>query len=260
MTLSRRTVLFRGLGASLAAYPLVGCTAASPVPEGATRIHVMGVIHSGHRTSQSFSLAVLDRAIRRAAPDVILTEIPPDRVSRAITSFAETGEVQEPRTKVFPEYTDVVFPLSRELDYRIEGTAGWTKDIADNRRAALERIEADPARQAQWQAHREAQRAYTRQIAGRGDDPHFIHTDEFDRLVEESRTPYQRYFDEDLGPGGWTQINRAHTDLINQSLDSISGKGLTALIMFGTAHKYMIRRSLANRGDIVLQDTAALFG
>ena len=202
---------------------------------------------------------MLAAAIRKADPDVILTEIPPDRIERALSSFAETGEIDEPRTRVFPEYTDVIFPLSREMGFRILGTAGWTREIADNRRAALDLIRNNPARADQWAEHQAARRVYSRSVGRRGDDPHFIHSDAFDRLVEEAYGPYQRNFDADLGPGGWTQINRAHTGLIGAALDTMSGQGLRAMVTFGTAHKYLIRRSIEGRDDVALLDTRRLF-
>lgn len=254
MKATRRTFLAGGLALGSAALPLVGCQ--NP---GRTRVYVMGVIHRNHLRSETYSLAVLEAAIRMAAPDVILTEIPPDRIDQATSSFASTGAVDEPRTQVFPEYTEVVFPLSKELPFRMFGCSGWTRQIAANRRAALERIENDPARADQWAEHLEARREYSRSVAGRGDDPRFIHTREFDQLVEKSREPYQRYFDADLGPGGWSQINRAHNDHIAAALDVISGKGLTALIMFGSAHKYMIKRRLNARSDVVQLNTRDLF-
>ena len=131
--------------------------------------------------------------------------------------------------------------------------------MADNRRVALRQIEGDPARAEQWAEHLAAQQGYRRAVNGRGDDPLFIHTDEFDRIVETSRRPYQDHFDADLGPGGWTQINRAHTDLINAALDTISGQGKTALVTFGSAHKYKILRSVEGREDVELLDTRDLF-
>lgn len=219
----------------------------------------MGTIHSNHRSSDAYSLGVLRGAIRSAAPDVILTEIPPDRIEQAKRSFAEQGRVEEPRTCAFPEYTDVVFPLLREMDFRLLGAAGWRQELADNRRMVLERIASDLARADQWAEYQAAQRDYARDLAGRGDDPRFIHTDQFDRLVERAYRPFQQYFDSDLGPAGWTQINRAHTDLIHAALDTISGRNLRVLITFGTAHKYMILRSIARRDDIELLDTRALF-
>ncbi len=257
-TLTRRSALTGSIGLA-AAIPLTACSAHDGASSVTTQVHVMGVIHSGHRTSERYSLPILEAAIRKAAPDVILTEIPPERVDQAITSFRETGKVDEPRTQVFPEYTDVVFPLSQEMGFRILGTAGWTQKIADDRRAALERIESDPSRAIEWEVHQAALSHYSREIAGRGDDPRFIHTQEFDQLVEKSRTPYQRFFDEDLGPGGWTQINLAHTNLINRALDMISGQGLTALITFGSAHKYKILQSLEPRDDVEILDTRELF-
>ncbi|MEM7779849.1 MAG: hypothetical protein AAF697_05595 [Pseudomonadota bacterium] len=254
MKASRRTLLAGSLAMGLAAHPLMGCDRSSK-----TRVHTMGVIHSNHRRSETYSLAVLEAAIRKASPDVILTEIPPDRIDRAITTFAALGVVDEPRTQVFPEYTEVVFPLSNQFPFRLYGCAGWTREIADNRRAALERIQSDPSRADQWAEHLVARREYSRAIAGRGDDPLFIHTDEFDQIVEKSREPYQVHFDGDLGSGGWTQINRAHNDLINAALDEVNGQGLTALIMFGSAHKYMIKRRLDIRSDIVQLNTRDLF-
>lgn len=259
MPFNRRSFLGTGLITALAAPSVLGCSAIADPTSAKTKLYVMGVIHSGHRTSKTYPLGILEAAIRKAAPDVIITEIPPERVDQAVTSFAQTGQIDEPRTQVFPEYTDVVFPLSREIPFKIAGSAGWTRAIARTRAAAIRRIENDPARAKEWAEHRAAIRAYSQALAGRGDDPRFVHTHEFDALVKASRQPYERYFDGDLGKGGWTQINRAHTNLINAELDQISGQGLTALITFGTAHKYKILESLEGRRDIELLDTRALF-
>lgn len=265
MKTTRRSALFGGItaaaGASVAGRGLTGCAPSPEVEAGQkTRVTVLGMIHGRHRESARYSLDVLREAVRSANPDVILTEIPPDRIDRARSSFAETGEVDEPRTRVFPEYTDVVFPLSRELDFRMVGTAGWTRELAAERSAALEAIENDPARASQWAEHRAARHQYSRDIDGRADDPQFIHTPEYDVLVQRAQTPYQIYFDPDLGPGGWTRINAAHARLINEALDTISGQRLNVLIMFGAWHKHMIERSFLERSDIALQDARALFG
>lgn len=261
MSFNRRSFIGASLVAVMAAPWLANCAQGAEPDSGPpkTKVYVMGVIHSNHRKSEDFSLLVLEQAIRKSAPDVILTEIPPDRIEQALISFAATGEVDEPRTQVFPEYTDVVFPLSKELGFRILGTAGWSPEIARDRARTLRLIQADPARASEWAEHRAAVRAFSRELAGRGEDPLFVHTPEFDALAKASRAPYERYFDKDLGPGGWTQINRAHTDLINQELDQISGQGLTALITFGTLHKYKILESLRARDDIEMLDTRGLF-
>ncbi len=260
MTLTRRSAVLGSLATVISSsLPLSACAPGPTKPSGTTRLHVLGAIHSRHRASTKYSLDVLREAVRRAKPDVIITEIPPDRLAAAKAGFAETGAVTEPRTRVFPEYTDVIFPLSRAMDFEILAGAGWTQAIADDRREALKQIENDPARAQQWDEHLAARRRYSVELAGRGDDPQFIHTDEYDAIVERAQTPYQRYFDADLGPGGWTEINRAHNDLINLALDSITGKGLRALVTFGSWHKYMIARSMAARRDIELLDTRALF-
>lgn len=251
---SRRSILAGALAA-----PLAACMG-DERRSGPTRLYVLGTIHSNHTRSKAYSLDVLAEAFRRAEPDLLLAEIPPDRIAEAYRSFRYDGQVTEPRTAVFPEYVDVAFPLTKELGFEIVGTAGWTQAIADERQAALARIERDPARARQWAEHLTAQAEFVRATKGRADDPRFIHSEEYDRLVERAQTPYQRNFDADLGAGGWTRINAAHNALIDAALDRIGGQGLTAMITFGAWHKYMIRRNLARRKDIELLDSRALFG
>lgn len=224
-----------------------------------TNVYVLGTIHGEHRESALYSLDIFAEALRRAAPDRLLAEIPPYSIAEAYRTFEATGRVTESRTRVFPEYADVAFPLLREMDFEIVGTAGWTRKIADDRSAALNRIANDPARAGQWAEHLAARRALAEATRAQGDDPAFIHTPEYDALVELGQTPYQLYFDDDLGRGGWTQINAAHNTLINMALDNMSGSGGTAVITYGGWHKYMILRSLALRTDIVLRDPRELF-
>lgn len=267
MSFSRRDTVFGGLAAAASGLILPACHSAPaersdtapPPSDGRTAVYVLGTLHSQHKQSARYSLEILRQALRRAQPGRLLAEIPPDRIAEAYRSFEETGEVTEPRTRVFPEYTDVAFPLTREMDFRIIGTAGWTPALARDRAQALERIANDPARQHQWRAHQAAQREFANALRGRGDDPLFIHTPEYDALIERAQTPYQRHFDADLGAGSWTQINAAHNALINGALDEMQGAGGVAVVTFGTAHKYLILRSLAQRKDIELRDPLALF-
>ncbi|MEM7700740.1 MAG: hypothetical protein AAF251_02270 [Pseudomonadota bacterium] len=260
---ARRHVLKGGIVAMAAAPALAACgepSAKGPgTPPSLTRLHVLGTIHSRHRTSERYSLNVLESAIRRARPDVILTEIPPLRVAKAFESFKAAGVVDEPRTNVFPEYTDVIIPLAGTQNWRVLGTAAWTPAIARQRSEALKAIQNDPSLATQWAEHRAAIREFTRKVRGKSDDPLFIHTREFDRLVAKSREPYARFFDADLGAGGWTQINAAHNALIDGALNSLSSQGLSVLVTFGTAHKYKIIENLMARHDVTIENSQALF-
>lgn len=261
--ITRRSALKGGLAFAASAPALAACAEPASkgpgTPPGLTQVHVMGTIHGRHRASDAYSLEILKTAILRARPDVILTEIPPSRVAKAFETFEKTGKVDEPRTNVFPEYTDVIIPLAGPQSWRVLGAAAWTPSIGRERSQALKAIENDPARASQWAEHRAASREFVQKMRGRSDDPNFIHTPEFDRLVANSREPYARYFDADLGAGGWTQINDAHNALIKEALNSISGQGFRVLVTFGTAHKYKILESLADRGDVSVRDTRALF-
>ena len=110
------------------------------------KVIMMGMIHRGHVDSERYGLNVVEQLIRNIDPDYVLTEIPPDRLADAVHGFAQTGEVIEPRVKVFPEYRDVLFPLTKEMDFKIIPTAAWSRRMADYRREALSRIQDDVSR------------------------------------------------------------------------------------------------------------------
>jgi hypothetical protein len=232
---------------------------AQSAPDKKNRVIVLGTIHGDHKTSKRYSLAVLRRVLIAVKPDQIITEIPPERVALAFAGFRKTGRVTESRVSDFPEYVDVVFPLTTSQKFTVVGAAGWTQALADERSAALKRIAADPARRTQWNIYQQANARSEKEIGDRADDPLFIHTTEYDALVERAQTPYQQFFDADLGPGAWTPINQAHYRLIANELDRVKGRGLTIVITFSSWHKYWILRELAKRDDIDIVDPKPYF-
>lgn len=236
----------------------------APAPE-LNRLVVLGMIHSGHLENELYSTEVLRDVLREIEPDVVLTEIPPDRLAAAAEEYARSGEITEPRVKRFPEYTDALFPVQRELPFTIVPCAGWTREMAEARSALLkEWRETRPADFAEMEAaSAHAELAFEGAAGFLGmtsDDPRFIHTEEYDRITKGELEPYNRLFNDDLGPGGWTNINRAHYDLIEAALDEISGQGLTVCLMFGAGHKYWFLEQLRERDDLELIDSMRFFG
>lgn len=217
---------------------------------------VIGTVHGTHRTGQSYSLAVLERLIRAVGPDVVMAEIPPNRLGAAQAEFAATGRIGEPRVAVFPEYTEVLFPLTRALDFEIVPVAAWSAPMNEYRNAALERLAADPEHAGAWAEYQAERRAFAAALEGRGDDPAFIHSDAYDAITRAGFDAYDRHFNEELGPGGWSTINDAHLDLIERALDAHKGEGKRFLITFGASHKYRFLERLRERDDIRLLDPA----
>lgn len=262
MKTTRRAAILGSLAAASSASALGGC---APAGEGSqsggarTRVTVIGAVHAVHRTSGRYSLETLRAAITRAAPDVLLGEVPPDRMGIARRQLAEAGAIHEERTRAFPELTDVAIPMAVTLGFDLSGVAGWSAAIAAERAAVLARLARDPDRASQWRTHKAAQAQYSRAVAGRGDDPAFIHSPEYDVLVQQAQTPYQIFFDPDLGRGGWSAINAAHMALIDAALDRVAGQGKAVVILFGAWHKHVFERSLRLRGDIDLLNARGLF-
>ncbi len=222
-----------------------------------TEVLVLGMIHSGHRTSERYSLDVVKNLVRAIQPDDICTEIPPNRLGVALEQLHETGEVVEPRVRVFPEYVDAIFPLLSEMSFEIIATAGWTAEMNDYRRARLRQLAEDPERATQWQAHQDAMTAMNQaiqQIDG-DDNPRVIHSDRYDEIIDQGlRGPYNEHFNDDLADGGWDNINAKHYALIAGHLDRIRGQGRRVLITYGSGHKGWFLRQLRQRNDVVLVD------
>jgi hypothetical protein len=240
---------------------LTGCSSPSvdSPPEGANIVTVIGAIHGQHRSSKAYSLDILREAIVKFDPDIVMVELPSDRFAAASANYDKYGEVRESRADDFPELTGVVFPLRKQIGFEMVPVAAWTREIADDRRAAEKRLETDPARADDWSEYQAAVQDYRKALAGRSDDPDFIHSSAYDAAVKARQETYERLFGADLGAGGWREINAAHLAHITTALDKVKGQEKRILILFGAGHKYKIVEGLEAREDIFLTDAAPLF-
>lgn len=187
-------------------------------------------------------------------PDYWLTEIPKNRLARATGEFARSGAIAEPRVSRFPEYVDVLFPLSREIRFTVYGTAGWNHPMNRYRRERLEAIGKDASRTGDWRAYQAAVAESKRQLAKGGDDPRWIHTDAYDAAQRIALDVYDARSDVELGTGGWDTINKAHYANISSVLDLHRGEGARVLISYGAGHKSWMLPRLRKRDDLEVLD------
>ncbi len=243
---------------ALAAVVSIACGDAAPAPryarptDGRNEVIVVGTIHGRHRKSDAYSLGVLRHIIRELDPDYVLVEIPPASFPVARAEFDATGSISEPRVKIFPEYTDVLFPLSKDMRFEMVPCAAWSKGMADDRAAKL--AEWKQTRPDDTRLVNEGMAWISKQAAkeGIGDRPRRMHTARYDAIVEQGLAPYNRLFNDDLGAGGWGNVNAAHMALIHQALDAHRGEGKRFVITFGAWHKHWFRRDLMSRTDVVV--------
>ena len=87
-----------------------------------------------------------------------------------------------------------------------------------------------------------------------------IDTERYDAIVKRGLGPYDRLFNDDLGDGGWTNINAAHWALIEAALDEHRGEGKRFLVTFGAWHKYWFLERLREREDVVVLQLAEVWG
>lgn len=242
------------LGSCLLLFSCKEAPSKSRTNQLANEVLVLGTIHDGHLTDPIYTTAYLKGLIRQIDPDYILAEIPPDRFEKAMNGFKRDDSISEPRVMRFPEYTEVVFPLSKEMDFTIIPTAGWTKPMADERQAKLKAISVDSTRIEDWKAYQAANRKSDSlyRATGKFNDPYFIHTSTYDSIQDIALQPYNLLFNVELGLGGWENINIAHYWNIEKALEKYRYQGKRFLIIYGAGHKGWFLRQLRKRDDIVL--------
>ena len=217
---------------------------------------VLGTIHSGHLKDSVYNIDYLEKLIKVIKPDYILAEIPPDRLEAAWEGFNRDDSISEPRVKRFPEYVDVIFPLSKTLDFEIIPTAGWTRPMALERSQKLKAIKENPERIEDWSAYTAANAKSDSlyKATGKVDDPYFIHTSQYDDIQDVALQTYNKLFNVELGLGGWENINIAHYWHIEKALEKHRYEGKRFLITYGAGHKGWFLRELKKRDDIKLLD------
>ena len=141
-----------------------------------------------------------------------------------------------------------------EMGFEMVPCAAWTREMNDLRRARIAEFETASrfARESTvYRRLREAARAQHRP-SGDPDDPRYIHSEAYDTAMKAEYEVYDRYLNDWIGPGGWTNINVAHMRLVNQAIAENPGGRI--LVTFGGAHKYWFLENLRGRDDVRLLD------
>ena len=211
------------------------------------QVVVLGTIHDGHYTDKNYSIDRLRKTIEATHASIALIEIPANHFERGLKEYLDTGKITTTRLAVFPEYTDILLPMTKKGVITLIPTAGWSKPMNQFRGKALNAIRHDPRHKQEWAAHQADQEQLEQVEKEHNGDAVFINSPEYDRAVAKAQ---QHYADFDLGPGSWERINAAHIRGIERALDSIDKPGVRVLITYGALHKYKILKALSKRSDV----------
>ena len=256
-------VLAKLLAVVCTASPTVGL-ASSPIQEDSqpkTQVFVLGMIHDGHRTSELWGLDEVRATLRAIDPDLVCAEIPPANWPSTLATWKSRGVVEDSRVRVFPEYVDVLMPLTDEMHLEVIPCAGWTPEMASSRRARISLFgssEADKAMNAAYQRDEQWTQAWFAEhpAPAPDDDPFFIHSPAYDLRSKIELGPYEHHLNQVIGwPGGWTYINHEHFALVREAIEAHQGKRI--VVTFGAAHKYWFLEQLRAMPGVELMDVRA---
>ena len=154
----------------------------------------------------------------------------------------------------FPEYVDVIIPLTKEMDFTLIPTSAWTEEMANDRLTKMRAIRDDANREYEWRKYGLAKYIADsiKEASGRQYDPYWINSPAYDDASEIALRVYNELFNEELGPGGWDNINKAHYENIEKALKEYTNQGKRIVITYGAGHKGWFLRKLRERDDIKL--------
>jgi len=248
-------ILLLGLGACV--QPAGRTTPKQPdLPR--TEVFVLGMLHDRHLDSDTWGLEQVRATIEALDPDVICVEIPPDRWPAAQALWQAEQRIEDDRILQFPEYVQVLMPLSNEMGFEVEPCAAWTSWMAEDRKAKIDAFRMEEENAEAYAAYR-ADSTWTRTWAAAtapevaDDDPVYLHSPAFDLRTKSELGPYASHLTDVIGrPGGWTYINESHYTLIDTAIRKHAGKRI--LVTFGAGHKYWFLEQLRYRDDVELMD------
>jgi hypothetical protein len=142
------------------------------------------------------------------------------------------------------------------MNFEIIPTAGWIKEMADFRNQKLKEISEDDSRIDDWNEYLTGEHLSDSlsKTLGSEEDPLFVNSPKYDEAVEVWAEPYNRLFNEELGLGGWDNINKAHYTNIVKAIENSKWKEKRLLITYGAGHKGWFLRELNKRNDVKIID------
>ena len=220
------------------------------------QVIVLGTIHSGHFEHKDYSLKVLKEIVTTINPDLLLAEIPSNRFKAVMAEWKTNRIILDSRVNQFPEYSEVIIPLSDKLNFELIPVSAWTETMSVAREKELDNIYQDTNRSGDVNAYQRAVQQSNSILSAveKEYDPLWINSEEYDQAIDIQMEAFEDAFGKDLGIGGWENINKAHFALIERALNQYANQGKRILITFGAGHKGWLRSALKTRNDIEIKD------
>lgn len=88
-----------------------------------TEVILLPTMHKRHLRDKFYTLERLESVLRDIKPDIVCSEITP----LSLETF-DQGK-KDSRLSLFPEFTQVILPLRKELKYEVIPCSAWSKEV-----------------------------------------------------------------------------------------------------------------------------------
>lgn len=233
----------------------IGPSLAGQLPEAMEDIRspvsFLGTLNAGHLRG-AYALEVIEYAIRRFEPDVVLVELPPAAFERAVSeSDRFDGNVSDPSLLAsnwlvnLPELYEVVLPLRHELGYDVVPVSGWTVEAVQDQNDFYRAHPHGPMERWYVVSNAALQAAMLQNDGAF--DAFWLHGREFLALITAASRWLAYYSEEEMGQAGELRLHARHASYIDAALDEREGQRV--LVIFAITSRWYMEPFLRARDD-----------
>lgn len=212
-----------------------------------TEVVFIASLHRVHLHDEEYPMAMLERLVRAAEPEVVIAELPP--AARTRIEGALQNEESDPWLESFPELAQVVYPLSAELGFELVAASAWERQVSDDWQAYW----ADHPNGPDAQLYQNAATHFARVNEDEDNDPEWLHSPTYRRLAAWNDTALSSHAAEELGAADPITIGRKHAASVVRAI--LAHQGRRIVVLWDARKRWILEREVRALQNVVVHDT-----
>lgn len=212
-----------------------------------TEVVFVASLHRVHLHDDEYPMALLERLVRAAEPEVVVAEIPPAGLARI--EAAALSEESDPWLESFPELAQVVYPLREELGFELVAASAWERQVSDD----WARYWSEHPDGPEVELYQNAATHFARVNEDEENDPEWLHSPTYRRLSAWADTALSSYAAEELGAADPIRLGRKHAASVVRAV--LANQGRRIVVLWDARKRWILEREVRTLPNVVVHDT-----
>lgn len=212
-----------------------------------TEVVFIASLHRGHLHHEDYPMSMLEKLVRAVEPEVVIAEIPP--AGRARIEAALAAEQPDPWLESFPELSQVVYPLHRELGFELVAASAWERQVSDDWSTYWAAHPNGP----DAELYQNAATHFARVTEDEDDDPEWLHSPTYRRLAAWTDTALSSHAGDELGAADPIRLGRRHAAAVVRAI--LAHQGRRIAVVWDARKRWILEREVQTLSNVTIHDT-----